>query len=118
MNRNIEGFRTILPDLINSAPAYLRAPVLKTSRLLLAYNPDLVLKLPKETFKALYPADNDTAQPAKLDWPASVLLRDLLRICPFAKVANASNPDEPELHVRRERNELYPALLGILAKKV
>src|SRR5258708_917748 len=108
-----------MPELVNSAPKFLKKKVFRTSRLLLGYNVELVLRLPIETFKKVFPDQDAGAKPEVLDWPESAILADLLAVIPFSKYWSANESRTyGELRVKRERNELYPALLGVLAKKI
>jgi len=117
--RNIKNFRDYLPDLANSAPKHLRAKIFRTSRILLAYNVDLVLQLPIATFEMLFPnKDNPKSDPkiSKLKYPEAQLLGDLLKAFPLAKHSAKPNDDVGELHVRVGRNDLYPSVLAVLAR--
>ncbi|KAK2759271.1 hypothetical protein CKAH01_16687 [Colletotrichum kahawae] len=58
---NISSFRTILPELARTAPNNLKNEVFQTTRVLLAYNADLVLRLPAELFGKLFPRGNNKA---------------------------------------------------------
>jgi hypothetical protein len=128
--RNIPGFRSILPELARTAPANLREKVFQTSRILLAYNADLVLCLPPDVYSKLFPrnkaakvVENDkerTKMPSTscLHGRENELLSELFQTFPFAKVHPQPWDGENELHVRGSFNNLYPTVLGILAKKV
>ncbi|RSL44908.1 hypothetical protein CEP53_011017 [Fusarium sp. AF-6] len=127
---NIPGFRSILPELARTAPANLREKVFQTTRILLAYNADLVLRLPAELFAKLFPRSKNAKvvgneeergtrpSTSALDGLEDELLGELFQTFPFAKVHPKSWDGENELHVRAPFNSLYPTVLGVLAKKV
>lgn len=129
-SRNITAFRTILPELARTAPENLKDGVFQTTRILLAYNADLVLRLPSELFAKLFPrskggksADGEVACYMKpstlaLEGLENELLSELFQTFPFAKVPKEGWDDEDELHVRGQFNNLYPAVLGVFAKRV
>lgn len=128
--RNIPGFRTILPELARTAPAHLKKRVFQTTRILLAYNADLVLCLPSTLFTKLFPRSRviktlgseseGDARPntSTLDGLEGELLSEMFNTFPFAKVDPQPWDGENELHVRRSFNSMYPVVLGVLAQKI
>ncbi|KXH43605.1 hypothetical protein CNYM01_02744 [Colletotrichum nymphaeae SA-01] len=127
---NIPGFRTILPELARTAPAHLKKRVFQTTRILLAYNADLVLCLPPTLFTKLFPRSRVIKTPGSesegdarpntstLDGLEGELLSEMFNTFPFAKVDPQPWDGENELHVRRSFNSMYPVVLGVLAQKV
>ncbi|KAJ8131566.1 hypothetical protein O1611_g2061 [Lasiodiplodia mahajangana] len=92
---NIDDFRTLLPQLASTAPPDCKQPVYKTTKLLLAYGVDLVLKLPKTM-------DQDLAKRLRL-------MPGVLDDLPLTLVGGN------ELHAKPQTNDAYPVLLAVLA---
>lgn len=129
-SRNIPGFRSILPELARTAPTHLKDRVFQTTRILLAYNADLVLRLPSDLFVKLFPRSNNVKvagnekehgtkpNTSALNGLEDELLSELFQTFPFAWVRPEPWDGENELHVRGQFNNLYPTVLGVLARKV
>lgn len=129
-SRNIPGFRSILPELARTAPANLKERVFQTTRILLAYNADLVLRLPPNLFAKLFPRSKNVKlignekergtrpSTSALDGLEDELLSEIFETFPFARVHPEPWDGENELHVRGSFNNLYPTVLGVLARKV
>ncbi|KAI0097924.1 hypothetical protein GGR51DRAFT_552818 [Nemania sp. FL0031] len=92
---NIDDFKTLLPELVSTAPPDCKQPVYKTTKLLLAYGVDLVLKLPKTM-------DQDLAKRLRL-------MPGVLDDLPLTLVGGN------ELHAKPQTNDAYPVLLAVLA---
>lgn len=102
----------------------------QTTRILLAYNADLVLRLPEDLFVKLFPQSknakvvgNEREHDTKpntlaLNGLEDELLSELFQTFPFARVHREPWDGENELHVRGPFNNLYPTVLGVLARKV
>lgn len=99
--RNIDGFRTLLPPLASTAPADLHKKIYKTVRLLLAYNFELIVKLPKSVVK-----DIKSSGAGQLR-----ILPELMSGLPF------TIEGENTLYARTDQNNIYPVLLGVLAQR-
>jgi hypothetical protein len=128
--RNIPGFRSILPELARTAPANLKEKVFQTNRILLAYNADLVLRLPPDLYAKLFPRNKPTKtvgnekertvmpSTSALEGLENELLSELFSTFPLARVHPLPRDGENELHIRGSFNNLYPTVLGVLARKV
>lgn len=102
----------------------------QTTRILLAYNADLVLQLPPHIYAKLFPNEKNSKHvnnedvgrmrpnTSALDWPEDELLNELFQTFPFAKVTKEDWDGENELHIRGQLNNLYPTVLGVLARKI
>ena len=86
-----------MPQLAPSAPPECQQPVYKTTKLLLAYGVDLVVKMPQSL-------DQDMAKRLRL-------MPGLLDDLPLTLVKGN------ELHAKPQTNDAYPVLLAVLADK-
>lgn len=119
-----------MPELHRTAPSHLKDRVFQTARILLAYNADLVLRLPESLFGKLFPRSknvkvvgnekehNTKPNTLALSGLEDELLSELFQTFPFARVHPESWDGENELHVRGQFNNLYPTVLGVLARQV
>jgi hypothetical protein len=106
--RDIDGFRDFLPPLLATAPPSLKLPILKTIKVLVGYDVDLIIKLPAKVMSAL-PTDATKAQ-----LPSEIVsaLTDLVGFLP------ATLGDNGEIHAKSEKDNAYPTILAVLSKYV
>ncbi|KAF4335363.1 hypothetical protein FBEOM_10772 [Fusarium beomiforme] len=94
---DINDFRTLLPQLASTAPPDCHQPLYKTTKLLLAYGVNVILKLPQVM-------DQDVASRLRL-------MPGLMDDLPLTLV------NGNELHAQPQTNDAYPVLLAVLADK-
>ena len=100
---------TLSARLAKTARGYLREPVHKTIRMLLAYNVDIVIKLPtaKESTKLAAAGTDAAAGEGGIEFMPDLFGKGL----PFSAQGN-------ELHARLDANNDYPVLLAVLTQKM
>lgn len=106
--RDINGFREILPPLLATAVPALKSPILKTIKVLVGYDVDVVIKLPKPILESL------PTEGTKVQLPPEIVsaLSDLVGYLP------ATVRENGEVHARSDKDNAYPALLAVLAQSV
>ncbi|KAK0108484.1 hypothetical protein ONS95_003288 [Cadophora gregata] len=105
---DIEGFRDTLPPLLATAAPVLKNPILKTVKVLIGYDVDVVIKLPGSVLSTL------PVTGSKVQLPSRIIsaLSDLVGYLP------ATLRDNGEIHARSDKDNAYPALLAVLTQAV
>lgn len=100
--------RDILPPLLATAVPALKNPIFKTVKVLVGYDVDVVIKLPKLILET-FPTEGSKVQ---LLPEVVSALADLVGYLPVTVRENG------EIHARSDKDNAYPALLAVLAQSV